>query len=111
LEQTDPLSYKGKIDKIIGMVIESSGPRSNIGEVCTIYAPKSGRSIRAEVVGFRDEKVLLMPFEDLSGIGPGSIVESTGDVLRIPVGEQLIGKIIDGFGNPMDGTKFTGIQS
>ncbi|OJU14290.1 MAG: flagellar protein export ATPase FliI [Clostridiales bacterium 43-6] len=103
LQESSPIEYKGKVDKIIGIIIESSGPRVNIGDVCNIYTTKYDRFIRAEVVGFKSEKVLLMPFEDLSGIGPGSIVESTGDVLRIPVGEQLIGRILDGFGNPIDG--------
>jgi flagellum-specific ATP synthase len=102
LQESDTLVYKGKVDKIIGINIESSGPQTNIGEVCNIYTSKGDRFIRAEVVGFKSNKVLLMPFEDINGIGPGSIVESTGDVLRIPVGDELIGRIIDGFGNPID---------
>jgi flagellum-specific ATP synthase len=63
-------------------------------------------------VGFKENKVLLMPFEDINGIGPGSTVESTEDVLKIPVGQKLVGRIIDGFGNPIDGgTDFVGMQS
>lgn len=103
LQQSVTITFNGKVDKIIGMMIESTGPRTNIGDVCNIYTAKGDRYIRAEVVGFRSEKVLLMPFEDLNGIGPGSIVESTGDCLRIHVGEELIGRIIDGFGDPIDG--------
>ncbi len=112
VNETKTVAYKGKIDKIIGMVIESVGPRADIGEVCRIYTSKGNRTINAEVVGFKGDKVLLMPFEDLNGIGPGSPVESTGDVLRIPVGDGLIGRIIDGFGNPIDsGEPLTGMQS
>ncbi len=103
LLETNTIVNKGKVDKIIGLVIESTGPLANIGDVCIIYSAKGNKSIRAEVVGFREGRVLLMPFEDLNGIGPGSLVESTGDVLRIPVGEKLIGRIIDGFGVPIDG--------
>lgn len=101
------LSYYGKIEKIVGMTIESAGPNVNVGELCLIYPTRSakaaGYQVKAEVVGIRDEKVLLMPFEDISGIGSGSIVESTGDVLRVPVGDALIGRIIDALGNPIDG--------
>lgn len=102
LQENSTIVYKGKVDKIIGMIIESTGPRTNIGDVCNIYSSKGDRYIRAEVVGFKSEKVLLMPFEDLNGIGLGSIVESTGTVLKIPVGNELIGRIIDGFGDPID---------
>ena len=102
LKEINPVLQIGKIDKIIGLVIESTGPRANIGDVCNIYTAKGDRFIKAEVVGFKSERVLLMPFEDLNGIGPGSVVESTGDVLRIPVGEQLTGRILNGFGQPID---------
>ena len=101
------LTYYGKIEKIVGMTIESAGPNVNVGEMCLIYPSRSaklaGNQVKAEVVGIRDEKVLIMPFEDISGIGPGSIVESTGDVLRVPMGDALIGRIIDALGNPIDG--------
>jgi len=112
LYETNTVVNKGKVDKVIGLVIESTGPLSNIGDVCIIYSTKGSKSIRAEVVGFREDRVLLMPFEDLNGIGPGSLVESTGDVLRIPVGQELIGRIIDGFGMPIDdGDAFRGMSS
>ncbi|MDD4798278.1 MAG: flagellar protein export ATPase FliI [Clostridia bacterium] len=103
LRETNTIILKGKVDHIIGLVIESVGPRANIGDVCRIYSTKGAKSILAEVVGFKENKVLLMPFEDISGIGPGSVVESTGDMLKIPVGNELIGRIVDGFGSPIDG--------
>jgi len=112
LRETSTIVNKGKVDKIIGLVIESTGPLSNMGDVCNIYSTNGKKSIKAEVVGFKGESVLLMPFEDINGIGPGSIVESTGDVLRIPVGDALIGRIIDGFGRPIDdGEEFKGMPS
>jgi flagellum-specific ATP synthase len=102
VEQAKTVVHKGKVDKIIGLVIESTGPRTDIGEVCRIQTSRAGRWVEAEVVGFKEDKVLLMPFEDPGGIGPGSPVESTGGVLRVPVGEELIGRIVDGFGRPID---------
>ncbi|HBT65013.1 MAG TPA: flagellar protein export ATPase FliI [Ruminococcaceae bacterium] len=111
LEESNPILYIGKIDKIIGVIIESTGPRVNIGDVCNVYTTKRDRHIKAEVVGFKSERVLLMPFEDLDGIGPGSIVESTGDVLKIPVGQELVGRILNGFGQPIDDLgELTGMQ-
>lgn len=112
LYETNTITCQGKVDKITGLVIESTGPEANIGDVCKIYSIKEEKSILAEVVGFREKKILLMPFEDISGIGPGNIVESTGDVLRVPVGDALIGRIIDGFGSPIDGgDDFLGLSS
>ena len=101
------VSYYGKIVKIVDSAIESAGPNVNVGELCLIYPSKSaklaGNQVKAEVIGIRDERVLIMPFDELNGIGPGSIVESTGDVLRVPVGDALKGRIIDSLGNPIDG--------
>lgn len=94
--------YMGKVDKIVGTLIESVGPRANIGEICLVKPSCGGRWIRAEVVGFRSDRIFLTPFEEPAGIGPGSIVKATGDVLRIPVGDGLIGRVIDGFGDPID---------
>lgn len=97
----------GKIDKIIGMMIEATGPMSNIGDVCKIYPTIEDRQrekfITAEVVGFKGNKILLMPYGDVSGIGPGSVVESTGNKLMLKVSNQLLGRIVDGTGNVIDG--------
>ena len=87
---------KGKIDKIVGMVIESTGPNADIGSVCRIYNSKNTSYIKAEVVGFKDNKVLLMPYGGLGGITKGSVVESSGEVLEIPVCDGLVGRVIDG---------------
>ncbi len=103
LDDAETIVRSGKIEKIVGMVIESTGPNADIGTVCRIKNPRRDAYIRAEVVGFRDNRVLLMPYEELDGIVKGSIVESMGDVLRIPVGNGIIGRVLDGFGNPIDG--------
>ncbi|MBS7369716.1 MAG: flagellar protein export ATPase FliI [Oscillospiraceae bacterium] len=93
----------GKIEKIVGMTIEASGPECNIGDVCRIFSKDMRSYIRAEVVGFNKENILLMPYTDIEGIGPGSIVDNTGDKLNVRVGAGLIGRIIDATGEPLDG--------
>lgn len=94
--------HMGKIDKIIGLMVESVGPSATIGEMCKIHA-MDGAVIDAEVVGFREDKVLLMPYSDLSGVAPGSLVEGTKSKLTIPVSEKLIGRVVSALGEPMDG--------
>lgn len=101
--KSDTFRYMGKIEKIVGMTIEASGPQCSIGDVCRIYSKDMKSCIRAEVVGFNKEKVLLMPYTELEGIGPGSIVDNTGDKLNVRAGEGLIGRIVDAAGNPLDG--------
>ena len=96
----------GKVVKIVGLTIESVGPDANYGDVCRIIAKDNPDfCVKAEVVGFKDKRVLLMPFDNIDGIGPGSIVENTGKPLRVKVGDELLGKTLDGLGNPLDGTK------
>jgi len=102
LRTTDTYKYLGKIEKIVGMTIEASGPLCSIGDVCRIYTKDMKSHIPAEVVGFNEHKVLLMPYTDLEGIGSGSIVDNTGDKLNVRVGDKLIGRIIDALGNPLD---------
>ncbi len=99
----DPYRYMGKIEKIVGMTIEASGPVCNIGDICRIFSKDMKSYVYAEVVGFQSEKVLLMPYTDIEGIGPGSIVDNTGDKLRVKTGDALIGRIIDAIGQPIDG--------
>jgi flagellum-specific ATP synthase len=87
--------------EVAGLVVESAGPNAAIGEICFIATPQG--QIRAEVVGFRDDRCLLMPLGDLSGIKPGQTVEATGRALEVPVGNILLGRVLDGLGVPMDG--------
>ncbi|WP_343310472.1 flagellar protein export ATPase FliI [Bacillus atrophaeus] len=104
VEMSDSYKRYGKVKRVIGLMIESKGPESSIGDVCLIH-PKgsSGKVIKAEVVGFQDENILLMPYLEAASISPGSIVEATGESLRIKVGAGLIGQVIDAFGEPLDG--------
>lgn len=103
LEQLDTLEYSGRVNKVIGLTIEAVGPAVNIGEICNIFSVRNKKPIKAETVGFRDNRVLLMPLGDMEGIGPGSLVVATGDVFKVPVGEGLLGRVLDGLGNPIDG--------
>ncbi|MDO3659411.1 MULTISPECIES: flagellar protein export ATPase FliI [Bacillus] len=104
IEMTDSYKRYGKVKRVIGLMIESKGPASSIGDVCLIYAKgQSGNVIKAEVVGFQEENILLMPYLEAASIAPGSIVEATGESLRVKVGAGLIGQVIDAFGEPLDG--------
>lgn len=96
------IRYTGKITRIVGLTIESKGPKVKMGELCIIHSQNHQETVYAEVVGFKEHIILLMPFGSLEGIGPGSIVESTGQTLQVKVGEELLGRILDGLGNPMD---------
>lgn len=91
----------GRVQKVVGLTVESQGPPAALGEACTI-ATRGGRETLAEVVGFRDGRVLLMPWEQLDGIQPGAPVRSTGRPLQVPVGPAVLGRIIDPLGRPLD---------
>ncbi len=102
IQSGETYHYFGKIDKVIGMMIESIGPRSKIGDLCKIYYQGFDSFILAEVVGFRENKVLLMPYEEPEGIRAGNLVETTNAALKIDVSEQLIGRVISATGRPID---------
>jgi len=93
----------GRVVQMIGLVVESEGPVAAVGEVCRIESLRHDQSVLAEVVGFRNHHLLLMPLGDMQGIHPGSEVIATGSPLRIAVGSSLKGRVIDGLGNPLDG--------
>ena len=103
LVKIDPLCYKGKVKNIVGMMIEATGMDAKVGDICNIKDPVSGQNIISEVVGFKNNNLLLMAYSDIKGIGTGSIVESTGQKLRVPVGDFLVGRVIDASGSPLDG--------
>ncbi len=92
----------GRVTQMIGLVIESDGPMAAVGEMCSIRQPGRGGDLLAEVVGFRDKKLLLMPLGEVQGICPGSEVVATGHSLRVPVGDELMGRVIDGMGHALD---------
>lgn len=97
------IKYIGNITKVTGLTIESNGPIASIGELCHIYPHNKAESIAGEVVGFKDDNVLLMPLGDMEGIASGSRVIASGKTLKVFVGEELIGRVLDGLGNPIDG--------
>ncbi len=99
------IKFSGKVSKLIGLTIEATGPAVEIGEVCEIYPLKGKDFILAEVIGFRDNVVVLMPFGEMMGIGPGSKVIATGERLSVEVGDDLLGRVIDGEGNTIDAFK------
>lgn len=102
----DFTEYYGKVSKVVGLTIESVGPPCNLNDLCRIISKDGSVQVMAEVVGFKDNKVLLMPFDSVDGIGLGAVVKNTGEVLKVPVGEQLLGKVLDGIGRPIDGVSF-----
>jgi flagellum-specific ATP synthase len=103
INNAEPLKISGKITQIVGLVIESQGPSVNLGDLCYISPRNGGEIIPAEVVGFRQNRVLLMPIGEMQGIGPGCEVFSAHQALKVNVGHHLLGRILDGLGNPMDG--------
>lgn len=103
IEKADPYKRYGMVSRVVGIMIESVGPEANIGEVCYIHsATKRREPILAEVVGFNNENIILMPYSEVTEIGPGCLVESTGKPLTIKVGRGLIGTVVDSLGNPLD---------
>ena len=96
------ITLTGRVTKIAGLVVEADGPLISIGSRCTIRTVM-GTDIYAEIIGFRDDRVVLMPYGENEGIAPGSIVSEVSDGNKVFVGESLLGRVLDGFGNPMDG--------
>ncbi len=103
IDRMDPVRQNGRVSQVIGLVIESIGPRVMVGEICHIHCDRMEAPIKAEVVGFRGDKVLLMPLGLMEGIKPGSEVVATHQSLQVPVGNALLGRMLDGLGTPMDG--------
>ncbi len=103
IKDGDMLSRTGKIENIVGMSIEASGGRGAIGDICRIYSAESNSQVLAEVVGFKNDHMLLMPYQNMNGLAPGSFVRNTGRRLRLQVGDFLRGRIINAMGKPIDG--------
>ena len=102
---------KGKVVNVVGLTIESKGPQARLGDICVITSgirDESGKQVLSEVVGFKEGKVLLMPYEKVEGIGPGSSVENTGAPLKVKVDDSLLGKTLNGLGRPDTGELLTG---
>jgi flagellum-specific ATP synthase len=96
------IQSNGKVTNVVGLVIEAQGPVSRLGTICDIYTKGNSHKITAEVLGFKDNKVLMMPLAEIRGIGPGCPIVARQQRAVIPVGSGLLGRVIDGLGNPID---------
>ena len=103
LKSISPYRVCGTVTEITGLLIVSRGPWLPVGGVCHIYPSGGANPVLAEVVGFRDERILLMPLGDLRGVGPGSKVVALTKEAHLPVSEKLLGRVLDGLGRPIDG--------
>ena len=104
IKLTEKSFYKklGKVSKIVGLTIESIGPDAKLNDLCKITSSDGNQTLYAEVVGFNNSRVLLMPFQSVDGIGPGCMVENTESPLSVKVGDALLGQTLDGLGNPIN---------
>ena len=102
LQKIETLQWAGQIRDLVGLLVACDGPAAATGDFCEIQS-RDGRVIRAQVVGFRDGRVLLMPLEETGGLQPGDRVVARAGASRVEVGPQLLGRVLDGFGKPMDG--------
>lgn len=102
IDTFEPISAYGQVSRITGLLVEADGPRVNVGRYCQIISSYSG-AIPAEVVGFKDAKTLLMPLGDLEGVAPGDKVLPQKEKLTVKVGPNLLGRVLDGLGQPLDG--------
>ena len=102
LPEIQLVQHCGRVVQLIGLVIESQGPKAALGEICKLESSTIPGGVMAEVVGFRNQNLLLMPLGQMEGIYPGCEVVATGAAMSVPVGEELLGRVIDGLGNPID---------
>lgn len=102
VQQAETIGHTGKIENIVGMSIEASGIKAAVGDICRIYSGESGGQIPAEVVGFKNDRILLMPYAEMRGISAGTFVRNTGRQLELKIGTFLKGRIINALGQPID---------
>ena len=100
--RTEPAPVIGQVTRVVGLLVESNGPAASVGEICEV---RTGRTVplAVEVVGFRDGRLLSVPLGETTGIRPGDPIVSRGNSLTVPVGDALLGRVIDGLGQPIDG--------
>jgi len=114
IEDSNPIKLNGKVKDVIGSIVVSIGPNVSLGEICNII-DRSGKDIcQTEVVGFRDGKVLSIALGEIQNIAPSCQIVASGKSFSIGVGEKLLGRVIDGFGNPIDDKgdiEFTSIRN
>ncbi|HYV15169.1 MAG TPA: FliI/YscN family ATPase [Conexibacter sp.] len=102
LRGSDLARRSGRVSDLIGLVVEATGLQAEVGEVCLVNGDRGHPPVPAEVVGFRGQRTLLMPLGEMEGIGPGTTARATGAPFRIRVGDDLLGRVIDGLGRPLD---------
>lgn len=102
LETVRPVQVQGKVSQVVGLVVEALGPACRLGAVCDIHTPDAASPLAAEVLGFRGQRVLLMPLEEIRGISPGCRVVARQQRATVAVGPGLLGRVIDGRGLPID---------
>ncbi|HEY7065160.1 MAG TPA: FliI/YscN family ATPase [Chloroflexota bacterium] len=102
LRQHSALRFQGRVAQVIGLSIEIEGLRLAVGDVCTIHPDNDGPYFSAEVVGFRDDRLIVMPFSETHGIRPGSTVFPRGRGFNVPVGPSLLGRVLNGLAQPID---------
>src|SRR5579864_4169875 len=95
------LPWSGEVVELVGMLVASRGPSAAVGEFCEVHA-SSGRRVRTQVIGFRDGLVLSMPLEEIDGIQLKDRVYARQEEALVPVGRHLVGRVLDGFGRPID---------
>ncbi|MDD2212092.1 MAG: flagellar protein export ATPase FliI [Clostridia bacterium] len=100
VKETKTLHFKGYVTEIIGLIIQAQGPKAGIGELVYIQSEKG--VIPAEVVGFKENRTLLMSFGNMSGIAPGDLIISSGNFFKVKVGSKIIGRVLNGLGEPLD---------
>ncbi|MDO8585663.1 MAG: flagellar protein export ATPase FliI [Armatimonadota bacterium] len=103
IERLNTIRLHGTVSQVIGIMVESRGPAARLGELCEIHCKRNAPPVLAEVVGFRENGVLLMPLGEMEELAPGSAVVATGSSLKVGVGPDLLGRVLDGLGRPLDG--------
>ena len=103
IAETSLVKKSGKVKRIVGMIVEGDGPPVAVGSICIIKPINGKAPVQGQVVGFQDNKILLMPLGDIYGVEPGSVIESAEETPTFSVTPHLMGRVIDGLGNPLDG--------
>ena len=101
-----PAIVRGRVRRLLGTIVHATVADVRIGEICHLVDPMTGQRLAAEVIGFTEEMAVLTPIGDLGGLSSGAAVVPSGDVLRIPVGPGLLGRVINALGEPLDGEGF-----
>ena len=111
LNRLEPVRMEGEVVKLVGLIVESRGPAAAIGDFCEIRT-RNGRTIRTQVIGFRDGRVLSMPLEETDGLSLGNLIVARGGDSEVEVSPLLLGRVLDGFGLPLDnGPPIHGVEA